>query len=213
MYFAFSIQDVPDDSIIAPGWYPAKIVRSDIRDLRSGDGQRLILTYTIASGPYAGRKVDAGFNHAHPNPVAVEISQKELAKVLRACGLSQIQDTLELHDHPHHIYIGVETYKDREQNRISDWKPMAPAGVSSQSAVPPAFTGKVAPAASKVALAASQAFQAPPTVAPPAKPVPAPPASPFPSARPNQIAAPAAAAVAAVAEAVGNLDFNDDIPF
>ena len=200
MYFSFSIHDVPDDSIIAPGWYTAKIVRSDIRDLRSGVGQRLILTYTITSGSYAGRKLDAGFNHAHPNPVAVEISQKELAKVLRACGLSQIQDTLELHDHPHQIHIGVETYKDREQNRISDWKPMAPAGVSSQSAVPAALMGKAA-------LPASQAFQAP------AKPVPAPPTAPFPSARPTQQAAPAAVEVPVVAEAAGNLDFNDDIPF
>ena len=159
MYFAFSTADVPDDTLIPAGWYPARIVRSDLRDLKSGDGQRLVLTYALHGGPYAERRIEVGFNVDHPNPQAVEISQKELAKVLRACGLSTIQDTLELHDRMHQIRVSVETYKDRDQNRITDWRPLGPV------AVPSTATPAPAPRPAR-------------SVAPPAAPFPTPPAAP-----------------------------------
>jgi len=202
MYFAFNVADVPDDTLIPAGWYPARIVRSDLRDLKSGDGQRLVLTYALHGGPFAERRIDAGFNVDHPNPQAVEISQKELAKVLRACGLSTIQDTLELHDRMHQVRVSVETYKDRDQNRITDWRPLGPAGVP--SAATPAPAQAPARAARQ---AASQAFQAPaPPAAPPA-PRPArsvaPPAAPFPTAAPS----------AETAAPQNGIPFNDDIPW
>lgn len=189
MYFAFSVNDVPDESLIPTGWYSARIVRSDLRDLKSGDGQRLVITYAVDSGPYAKRRIDVGFNVLHPNPKAVEISQKELAKVLRACGLSQINDTLELHDHPHQIHIGVEMYKDREQNRVNDWKPLVPVAIPT---VRPAASTPAPAASAQARNAASAAFQAPPVPQ-------APPAPPF--------AAPVAAAENPA------LPFNDNIPF
>jgi len=202
MYFAFNTADVPDDTLIPAGWYPARIVRSDLRDLKSGDGQRLVLTYALHGGPFAERRIDAGFNVDHPNPQAVEISQKELAKVLRACGLSTIQDTLELHDRMHQVRVSVETYKDRDQNRITDWRHLGPAGVP--SAATPAPAQAPARAARQ---AASQAFQAPaPPAAPPA-PRPArsvaPPAAPFPTAAPP----------AETAAPQNGIPFNDDIPW
>ena len=200
MYFAFNVADVPDDTLIPAGWYSARIVRSDLRDLKSGDGQRLVLTYALHGGPYAERRIDAGFNVDHPNPQAVEISQKELAKVLRACGLSTIQDTLELHDRMHQVRVSVETYKDRDQNRVTDWRPLGPV------AVPSAATPAPAPAATPAARqAASQAFQAPP--APKAngrsRPAPLPPAAPFPPTAP----------LAETAASPNGIPFNDDIPW
>lgn len=207
MYFAFNLADVPDDTLIPAGWYPARIVRSDLRDLKSGDGQRLVLTYALHGGPYTERRVEAGFNVDHPNPQAVEISQKELAKVLRACGLGAIQDTLELHDRLHQIRVGVETYKDRDQNRITDWRPMSPVAVPSAAA--PARPPAPAPNPTQAARqAASQAFQAPPPPAAPPAPRPArsvaPPAAPFPT--------PAAAPAESAAPQNG-IPFNDDIPW
>lgn len=202
MYFAFSVNDVPDESLIPTGWYPARIVRSELRDLKSGEGQRLVVTYAVDSGPYAKRRLDVGFNVLHPNPQAVEISQKELAKVLRACGLSQINDTLELHDRPHQIYIGVETYKDREQNRINDWKPLGPAAIPT---VRPAASAPAPAAAAQARNAASAAFQAPPA---PARPVPTPPVAPF-AASPRPAVAPAPV----TEEETRHLPFDDHIPF
>lgn len=209
MYFAFNLADVPDDTLIPAGWYPARIVRSDLRDLKSGDGQRLVLTYALHGGPYTERRVEAGFNVDHPNPQAVEISQKELAKVLRACGLGAIQDTLELHDRLHQIRVGVETYKDRDQNRITDWRPMSPVAVPSAAAPAPASAPAPAPNPTQAARqAASQAFQAPPPPAAPPAPRPArsvaPPAAPFPT--------PAAAPAESAAPQNG-IPFNDDIPW
>lgn len=206
MYFAFSIKDLPDESIIPANWYTAQIIRCDLRDLKSGAGQRLVLTYVLTEGPYAQRKVDAGFNVDHPNPKAVEISQKELAKVLRACGLSAIQDTLELHDRAHQIRVGVETYKDREQNRVIDWRPLPLTGVpiAPAAAMPP----------QAVRNAASQAFQEPTLPAMPATPPrPARSAAPAPAARPT--AAPAAPFPARNAQAGADAPepFNDDIPW
>ena len=210
MYFAFRVADVPDESLIPTGWYSACIVRSNVRELKSGDGQRLVLTYALQDGPYANRRVDAGFNIDHPNPKVVEISQKELAKVLHACGLSVIQDTLELHDRPHQIHIGVETYQSREQNRITDWRPLAPAVVPNAATAPaPARPAPAAPATAAVRHPASQAFQAPPApvAAPPingrSRPAPLPPAAPF----------PASAASAETAAPQNGIPFNDDIPW
>ena len=205
MYFAFNTADVPDDTLIPAGWYPARIVRSDLRDLKSGDGQRLVLTYALHGGPFAERRIDAGFNVDHPNPQAVEISQKELAKVLRACGLSTIQDTLELHDRVHQVRVSVETYKDRDQNRIADWRPLGPVGVPSAATPAPAQTPDRA-----ARQAASQAFQAPapaPVAAPKAngrsRPAPLPPAAPFPPAAPP----------AETATPPNSIPFNDEIPW
>lgn len=204
MYFAFSVNDVPDESLMPTGWYPARIVRSELRDLKSGEGQRLVITYVVDSGPYAKRRIDIGFNVSHPNPQAVEISQRELAKVLRACGLSQINDTLELHDRPHQIHIGVEMYKDREQNRINDWKPLGPVGIQSVAPVPPAPAAQ----ARKVASATFQAPPAPPASPASPRPAPTPPVAPF-AASPRPAAAPAPGAEAG--DPV--LAFDDGIPF
>lgn len=212
MYFAFSIADVPDDTLIPAGWYPARIVRSDLRDLKSGDGQRLVLTYALQGGPFAERRVDASFNVDHPNPQAVEISQKELAKVLRACGVGAIQDTLELHDRVHQVRVSVNTYNDRDQNRITDWRPLSPV------AVPSAATSAPAPNPAQAARqAASQAFQAPtPPAAPPAprpaRPAPLPPAAPFPTPTAASTLTPASPPDGQSAPQNG-IPFNDDIPW
>jgi hypothetical protein len=215
MYFAFSIKDVPDESIIPTGWYPAKIIRCDMRSLKSGEGNRLVMTYVIDSGPYKTRKIDVGFNVDHPNPKAVEISQKELAKVLRACGVEQITDTLELHDRVHQIHIGIETYNDREQNRINDWKPLGPVAVASVASPVRSVANPSSPAATaKARNGASAEFQAPrPMNAPPAAPFVAPPARPAPRQAAPVAQAVAAAAATAAAPAEEALPFNDDIPF
>ena len=165
-----------------------------------------MLTYALHGGPYAERRVDAGFNVDHPNPQAVEISQKELAKVLRACGLSTIRDTLELHDRMHQVRVGVETYKDRDQNRITDWRPLGPVGVPSAAA--PAASAPAQTPDRAARQAASKAFQAPvPVAAPPingrSRPAPLPPAAPF----------PASAASAETAAPQNGIPFNDDIPW
>ena len=78
----------------------AHVTASSIKDTQAKTGKYISLEITILEGKYKGRKVWTNLNIINPNPVAVEIAQKELATLCRACGKAQIQDTAELHGIP-----------------------------------------------------------------------------------------------------------------
>ena len=71
-------------------------------------GQRLVLEAEVIDGEYKGRKLFIGLNMVNPNPKAVEISQKELATICRACGKVTIEDSAELHNIPFVAKIGIK---------------------------------------------------------------------------------------------------------
>jgi hypothetical protein len=78
----------------------AHVTGSDLKDTKAKTGKYISLEFTLLEGKYKGRKIWTNLNIINPNPVAVEIAQKELATLCRACGLPQIQDTAQLHNIP-----------------------------------------------------------------------------------------------------------------
>jgi len=89
----------------------AHITGSEIKVTRKKDGQYISFEYTILDGKYKGRKIWTNLNIVNPNPIAVEIAQKELATLCRACGKGVVQDTQELHAIPftlHLKYVGAK---------------------------------------------------------------------------------------------------------
>ena len=96
---------------ITPGWYPAKIVDSDIKPTKAGTGTRMTLKMEIMAGEFKGRVVWAGLNLTNPNPMAVEISQKELATCCRAIGVPSLQDTNQLHGIPFMLKVKTKPAK------------------------------------------------------------------------------------------------------
>jgi len=71
-------------------------------------GLRLNLQFKIMGGEFDGRSVWNGLNIKNPNPQAVEISQKELATITRACGKVNVQDSAELHGIPLKVKLGIK---------------------------------------------------------------------------------------------------------
>ena len=85
---------------IPAGDYPMAITGSSMQDTKAKTGKYIKLEFTILDGEQKGRKIWTNLNVVNPNPVAVEIAQKELATICRACGKLTITDTMELHGIP-----------------------------------------------------------------------------------------------------------------
>ena len=94
---------VEQDNSFAPlpaGDYQVIVDDSDFRDTKSGTGRYLHLELSVISADGKGRKIFDNLNLENPNPTAVEIAQRQLAGLVRACGKVQIKDSSELHNIP-----------------------------------------------------------------------------------------------------------------
>ena len=139
--------DQPRDPLPA-GEYLAQIIDSSMEPTKSNNGQFLKLTYRVADGPMKGRLTWARLNLDNPNEKAVEIAQRQLSSICHACGVLQVQDSVQLHNIPHVIKVDVEQrdMKYAPSNVIKSWrraegqpKPAAtPAAASPPPFAPPA---------------------------------------------------------------------------
>lgn len=130
-------------SPIPAGVYPAQIVESELRDLKSGNGQALSLQFEILGDKFAGRKVFANLNIYHTNPDAQRIAQEQLSAICHSVGVMQLQDSSQLHNKPLNIRVKIrkqEGYEDR--NEISGYEAL-PHG----AAVAPNQTASATPVA------------------------------------------------------------------
>lgn len=128
------MSDTPEP--VPAGDYLMKIVKSEIKETKAKTGKYISFEIDIIQGEYKGRKVWTNLNIINPNTVAVEIAQKELATICRACGKSAIQDTNEVHNIP---FIGSVKFVNAkgswpEKNEMTGYAPAAGAGVAQQTA-------------------------------------------------------------------------------
>ena len=92
--------------------YIAQVVESAVLTTVKKTGKYIKLKFAILKGEFKGRFVWTNLNIVNPNPVTVEIAQKELATLCRACGKAVIQDTQELHGIPILMKIKIKPAKD-----------------------------------------------------------------------------------------------------
>ena len=85
---------------IPAGTYPVIVDSSEFRDTKAMDGRYLHLELSIVDGSYKGRKIFDNLNLENKNPTAVDIAQRQLASLVRACGKVKIRDSAELHNIP-----------------------------------------------------------------------------------------------------------------
>jgi len=109
--------------VMPAGWYEAEVVKSELKTTKAGNGKYLSLQLKIIDGEYKGRFVFANLNLVNPNQTAVEIAEKELATLCRACGLDTIEDSAELHGIPIGVKLGVkpETAQWPAKNEIKGY--------------------------------------------------------------------------------------------
>lgn len=112
---------------VPAGTYTAHIVESDLRPLKSGNGNGLSLTFEIIEGPFERRKVWANLNVQHTNPEAQRIGQQQLSSLCHAVGVMRLADTTQLHGKPLRIRVAIR--KDEQYGDKNDIKGFEAAGV------------------------------------------------------------------------------------
>lgn len=118
--------DMGDFEPIPKGKYLCKVVETEIKDTSTKTGKYIKIKFEVLKGEYKGRFVWTNINIVNPNPVAVDIAQKELATLCRAVGKGVIQDTNELHGIPFAADIGIKPAKGDYPagNKITGYSPL-----------------------------------------------------------------------------------------
>ena len=117
--------DTTSRDAIPSGTYEAVVTDSEMKATKNGLGMGINLTFEILSeGPAKGRKVFAWINYEHPKVEAQRIGREELASLCTAVGIANLDDTVQLHNLPLLITVGLDK-NDPTRNVIKAYKPKA----------------------------------------------------------------------------------------
>lgn len=94
---------------IQVGWVIAEVTKTEIKPTKAKTGKYLTCQFKILEPEqYKGRMVFNLLNLVNPNQVAVDIAQKELASLCEACGIDELEDSVELHGIPLGLKLGIQ---------------------------------------------------------------------------------------------------------
>ena len=105
-----------DRSPLPAGEYVAHIVKTEYKATKAGTGHYLSMHFSVLEGESKGRMFFTNLNLDNPNPVAVEIANKELNSICAACNQEGVEDSDELLQIPMNIKLKVTPGND-------DWPP------------------------------------------------------------------------------------------
>ena len=113
---------------IPAGNYEAVVAASEMRPVKSGNGMGFNLEFEIISGECKGRKVFAWITFEHrTSPDAQRIGREQLSAICRAVGVTQLNDTAQLHNLPLHIVVALDK-NDPTRNIIKGFKAVKSVG-------------------------------------------------------------------------------------
>lgn len=109
---------------IPAGEYLATIIESEQKTTKAGDGEYLKLVFEVLDGAFRGRKLFVNLNLKNPNPEAVRIARAELSAICRAVGVLAPKDSVEIHNLPLTVKVGLKKNDLGEsENRIKGYTP------------------------------------------------------------------------------------------
>lgn len=118
----------PSDSfeVIEAGWYTAQLEKSESKITNNKDGSYLELMFKILDGPRKGRVVFTRLNLDNPNPVAVEIAERNLSALCHATGVIVLDNSEQLHNKPLEIKVKYVAAKGKYEasNEVSGYRPL-----------------------------------------------------------------------------------------
>ena len=94
------------------GKYIAVVSESELKPTKAGGGKYLQLTFQIIEGEHKGRLVWARLNLENKSETTVKIARGELSAICRAVGVMQPRDSVELHNVPLEINVGLKKRDD-----------------------------------------------------------------------------------------------------
>lgn len=148
-FMKFNPQTVAPQNSFDPvpaGDYIAQITESSIKPTKSGSGTVLNLTWTIIDGQFTNRKIFDRVNIQNQNPEAERIGQSQLSSICHAVGVTNLQDSNQLHGRP--VKVKVKIRKDEQYGDSNEIKGYSASGpVAAAPAAPFAQPAVAAPAA------------------------------------------------------------------
>lgn len=119
------VADHPDTfSALPEGKYNVQIQKTEIKRNKAGTGSYAAYEMRVLDGQYANRVVFYNINVDHPSKQAVDIGNREHARLAEACGLDHIDDTDDVNGKTVTITLSVE--KDGSGNERNNVKKVAP---------------------------------------------------------------------------------------
>lgn len=138
------------------GWYQAKITKTEVKQTKSGTGSYIAVRYDILGPTHQGRVVFGNLNIKNANSEAERIGREQLGELMRAIGLTRVQDSDELIGGELSIKLKIrasEQYGDSNDvtgfKAISGAKPPMPAPTMSTPAATASAAGNAPPWARK----------------------------------------------------------------
>jgi hypothetical protein len=101
-------ETLDDFSPVPAGDYIAMITKSEYKETKAKNGHYLQLMWKIISGEKKGRVLFDNLNLDNPNEVAVNIANKALNSICKACDKVGVQDSEELHGIPVKLTVAVQ---------------------------------------------------------------------------------------------------------
>lgn len=157
-------QTLDDRTPVPAGDYVAAIVKTEFKQTKQKNGHYLSIQFKILEGEYKGRSLFTNLNLDNPNPVAVEIANKELNSICQACNLQGVEDSDQLLNIPILVSVKVTepTPQYPAQNETTGYAPAEGAGAvqgAPTNSVPDDVIGNqtVAPTQAPAQTAAPQA--------------------------------------------------------
>lgn len=117
------------------GWYTAVVNGAEIKNTKAGTGQYIAVRYDITGPTHQGRVVFGNLNIKNPNPKAEEIGRQQLGELMRAIGLTTVQDTDQLIGGQ--LSIKLDVRESEQYGASNDVK-----GYKSNGATPPKSAAK-----------------------------------------------------------------------
>ena len=127
-------------SPIPAGTYLAQVIESDIKDLASGNGKGMKLTFEIIDGQYKGRRIWENLNIQHTNEDSQRIAQSQLSALCHAVGVIKLRDTAALHMKPVNIKVTVREAEGKYQasNNVKGYESAGPVAPTQAAEAPSA---------------------------------------------------------------------------
>lgn len=116
----FSTDTLPEGKsydLVPEGWYSATISKADLGTTKAGNGQKIDVRFDITGPTHEGRAIFTAINVRNPSQRAEEIGRQQLGEVMRAIGLSQVQDTDQLVGGRLQIKVKIKNPSDEDKAR------------------------------------------------------------------------------------------------
>lgn len=98
--------------LLPKGRYIVICEKSEVKPTKKGTGHILALQFVVQEGDYKKRKIFDNINIQNENHVAQRIGQQHLAAFCHAIGITQLDNSYQLHGIPVEIELGVQEAKN-----------------------------------------------------------------------------------------------------